>query len=66
MRRCYYDKPFFKFKDRIELVRRGTADLTNVVVLPSGKYVISTETLPGYFDKEKNPRTLLQENITNI
>ena len=49
------DKSFFKFNDRIELVRQGTKDLENVVVLPSGRYVISTETLPGYFDKEKNP-----------
>lgn len=46
------DKSFFKFKDRLEMVSMGTSDLQNVVVIPSGKYVISTVTLPGYFNKE--------------
>ncbi|WP_029233422.1 adenylyltransferase/cytidyltransferase family protein [Butyrivibrio sp. VCB2006] len=46
------DKSEFKFADRIELVKLGTADLGNVTVLSSGKYVISAQTLPGYFDKK--------------
>lgn len=53
------DKSFFKFKDRIELVRQGTRDLGNVVVLPSGRYIVSTDTMPGYFDREKNPYAIL-------
>lgn len=48
------DKSFFKFEDRIHMVRLGTYDLENVVVIPSGKYIISTATLPGYFAKEDN------------
>jgi cytidyltransferase-like protein len=46
------DKSEFKFADRIELVKKGTADIPNVTVLPSGNYVISAQTLPGYFNKD--------------
>ena len=46
------DKSEFKFEDRIELVKKGTADIPNVTVLPSGNYVISAQTLPGYFNKD--------------
>ncbi|MBA4685687.1 MAG: adenylyltransferase/cytidyltransferase family protein [Candidatus Galacturonibacter soehngenii] len=47
------DKSFFKFEDRLEMVKRGVADLGNVIVLSSGRYIISTETLPGYFNKDQ-------------
>lgn len=46
------DKSTFKFEDRIEMVRRGTAGFENVKVLPSGKYIISKETFSQYFDKD--------------
>lgn len=46
------DKSYFKFEDRIEMVRRGTADLEKVVVRPSGKYVISQSTFSQYFEKD--------------
>lgn len=46
------DKSFFKFKDRFELVKKGTKHLKNVTVLPSGKAIISSITMPGYFTKE--------------
>lgn len=46
------DKSAFQFKDRIEMVRRGTADLDNVKVIPSGKYIISKETFSQYFEKD--------------
>lgn len=49
------DKSFFKFNDRIEMVRLGTADLEKVTVIPSGKYIASAQTLPGYFEKNDNP-----------
>jgi citrate lyase synthetase len=35
------------------LVQEGTNDLKNVVVLPSGQFMISSSTLPGYFKKEE-------------
>jgi [citrate (pro-3S)-lyase] ligase len=45
------DKSVFKFEDRIELVKKGTVDLSNVTVLPSGKFIISSYTFGLYFDK---------------
>ena len=46
------DKSFFSFKDRIHLVREGTKHLKNVVIIPSGPYLISSLTFPTYFLKE--------------
>lgn len=48
------DKSYFKFEDRIEMVRQGTKDLKQVQVLPSGKYIISKETFAQYFKKGAN------------
>ena len=47
------DKSYFSFSDRIDLVRKGVAgQVQNVTVIPSGKFVISTETFPEYFVKD--------------
>ena len=48
------DRGRFPAKDRIELVRRGTADLPNVHVLPTGPYLISQATFPTYFLKDRD------------
>lgn len=40
--------------DRLELVRRGTADLPNVTVLPTGPYLISSATFPTYFLSDRD------------
>ncbi len=53
------DKSFFKFEDRLEMVRLGTKDLGKVSVIPSGRYIISSETLPGYFEKDENPEIII-------
>lgn len=53
------DKSVFQFEDRIRLVKLGTEDLANVIVAESGKYMISSSTLPGYFDKSKLQDTYL-------
>ena len=45
------DKSFFPFADRIDLIRKGVADLKNVTVLPSGKFIISSLTFKEYFGK---------------
>jgi [citrate (pro-3S)-lyase] ligase len=45
------DKSDFKFIDRLEMVELGTRDLPNVTVLPSGKFIISSLTFEGYFNK---------------
>lgn len=46
------DHSFFKFADRFEMVVQGTKDLKNVVVVPSGKFIISSITFPEYFMKD--------------
>ncbi len=46
------DKSRFSAKDRMEMVKRGTSDLKNVTVLPTGPYMISSATFPTYFLKE--------------
>lgn len=48
------DKSFFSAEDRMELVKRGTSDLPNVTVLPTGPYLISSATFPTYFLKEQS------------
>ena len=45
------DKSEFPFADRIELVRLGVKNFSNVEVLPSGKFIISQQTFSGYFNK---------------
>ena len=47
------DKSFFAAKDRMEMVKLGTADLENVTVLPTGPYLISSATFPTYFLKDR-------------
>lgn len=51
------DKSFFSFDDRIELVRKGTKDLSNVIIVPSGKFIISQITFNAYFQKEEKNDT---------
>lgn len=46
------NKSYFTFEERLDLVRKGTNDLTNVTVLPSGNFIISAATFPGYFYKD--------------
>ena len=46
------DKSFFKYEDRFEMVKKGTSDLKNVVVVSSGKFIISSLTFPEYFMKD--------------
>ena len=52
------DKSFFTFSERFELVKRGTKDLKNVTVLPSGKFIISQRTFEAYSNKAS-----LQEEV---
>lgn len=57
------DKSVFKFKDRIELVRLGTEDLENVIVLPSGQFMISSLTFPEYFKKETEKNVVIDSSL---
>lgn len=42
----------FEFQDRFRLVKKGTAHLKNVVVVSSGSFVLSRQTMSEYFQKE--------------
>ncbi len=62
------DLSFFPFKDRIELIRQGVADLSNVTVLRSGDYAVSKATFPSYFlhgaDAEKLAHIQTRVDVT--
>lgn len=62
----------FSFLERFAMVTEGTADLVNVMVVPSGPYILSQTTFPEYFvkaadeDLEKNTEndiTIFAEKI---
>jgi [citrate (pro-3S)-lyase] ligase len=46
------NKSYFSFEDRFALVKAGVKHLDNIIVLPSGKFIISALTFPGYFYKD--------------
>ena len=54
------DRSHFSAADRMEMVKRGTADLPNVTVLPTGPYLISAATFPTYFLKERDKAIQVQ------
>jgi [citrate (pro-3S)-lyase] ligase len=47
------DLSLFPFKERIELVKRGTAHVKNLTVVKGGDYVISRYTFPTYFLRDE-------------
>ena len=47
------DRSEFSAKARMEMVKNGVADLSNVTVLPTGPYLISSATFPTYFLKDR-------------
>lgn len=48
------DQSQFSPEDRLEMAKLGTAHLPNVTVLPTGPYLISSATFPGYFLKDRD------------
>lgn len=54
------EQPPFPAADRLELVRLGTQDLSNVTVLPTGPYLISAATFPTYFLKDREQAETIQ------
>jgi len=57
------DKSRFSSKDRMEMVRLGTKHLSNVTVLLTGPYLISSATFPTYFLKDRDRATEIQCNL---
>lgn len=54
------DRSCFSAADRLEMVKLGTKDLSNVTVLPTGPYLISAATFPTYFLKKREKATQIQ------
>lgn len=50
------NRSLFPFETRLDLVKKGTADLENVHVLSGGNYMISSATFPTYFLREEDAR----------
>ncbi len=46
------DLSVFPFQERYNLIREGTKDISNVVLVPSGKFIISRVTFFSYFKKD--------------
>ena len=46
------DKSFFPFVKRFEMVKAACREFDDVMVLPSGKIILSSYTMPEYFRKE--------------
>lgn len=46
------NKSVFPFEERFCMVKEGAANYKNAIVVPSGEFMISTITFPGYFLKE--------------
>lgn len=47
------DRGMFDAGLRLDMAREGLADLSNVMVHPSGPYMVSSSTFPTYFIKDK-------------
>lgn len=61
------NKSYFTFEDRFNLVKLGTSHLNNVIVLPSGNFIISAVTFPGYFYKDNLKETKIDcSNDLNV
>lgn len=60
------DRSVFKFKDRYHMLINATKHLSNVKILPSTKYIVSSLTFPTYFLKEDVDEVLEQAEIDAI
>lgn len=57
------DKSYFKFEDRINMVKNGTKNLDNILILPSGEFILSYKTLPSYFEKEEQKEAKISASL---
>lgn len=46
------DRSIFSFSERFTMVQKGVEDLQNIMVVPSGPYILSHMSFPEYFGKE--------------
>lgn len=53
------DRSDIRFADRYAMVRAQTEEMENVCAVPSGKFILSYETLPLYFEKAQKQEAAL-------
>ena len=53
------NKSEFTFKERFDIVSAETVRMDNVIVVPSGEFVLSYSTMPLYFEKEERKDAVL-------
>lgn len=59
------DKSIFTFNDRLRMVKKGVEGFSNIIVLSSGEFMISSVTFPGYFMKE-NPDAACYDSFLDL
>lgn len=47
------DRGMFTPEERLQMVKEGCSDLSNVLIHPTGPYMVSSSTFPTYFIKDK-------------
>lgn len=52
------DDSLFTFEERYELIKKGTKDISNVLVVPSGEFILSKYNFREYFMKEEDEETV--------
>lgn len=59
------DRSTFSFAERFAMVKMGVTDLTNVLIVPSGPFILSQMSFPEYFIKEtsENIREHMEQDI---
>lgn len=57
------ERSVFPFEVRLRLVREGTSDLPNVVVLDTSRYAVSAVTFPAYFLDRADPVAEIQMEL---
>lgn len=57
------DRSTFPFEDRIDLVRKGTTHIDNIIVYPAGPYMVSGATFPTYFLGEDQDQIRTQTEL---
>lgn len=53
------DKSVFSFAERFAMVKKGVEELDNVMVVPSGPFILSQMTVPEYFNNKQ-----MTENVS--
>ncbi len=57
------DRSYFTFRDRMTMVQEGLKDIKNIVVAPSGKFMISQGTFKSYFEKENESDAIIDATM---